>query len=218
MATWMLLAGLAVTLGGCAGAGRHWMNRATGFQPLFNGKDLAGWVGNTTGYKVEQGAMVWRSGGNIYTAGEYSDFHLKFDFKLTPGANNGLGVRAPLTGDAAYVAMELQILDETAPQYKNLHPYQFHGSIYGVVPAKTGHLKPVGEWNHEEVIAVGPRIKVILNGFTIVDADINEASKNGTMDHKAHPGLHNAKGHLGFLGHGDPLMFREIYLKDLSKK
>ena len=88
-----------------------------------------------------------RFGGNLYTEKEYADFIYRFEFQLTPGANNGLGIRAPLTGDAAYVGMELQILDNTAPIYANLHEYQYHGSVYGVIPAKKGFLKPVGEWN-----------------------------------------------------------------------
>ncbi len=112
--------------------------------------------------------------------------------------------------------MELQILDNTAAKYKTLKPYQFHGSIYGVVPAKQGHLKPVGQWNSQEVIAKGRQIKVILNGATIVDADIDKASTPKTMDGKDHPGLKRKKGHLGFDGHGDPLEFRNIRIKTLD--
>jgi hypothetical protein len=189
---------------------------AEGFVPLFNGKDLTGWVGDTKGYIVENGAIGCKPGGNLYTEGEYGDFAVKFEFKLTPGANNGLGIRAPLNGDAAYAGMEIQILDDTSDQYKDLHPYQFHGSIYGVVPCERGHLKPVGEWNSEEVIAQGPHIIVKLNGATIVDADIEKASANGTMDGKAHPGLKNTKGHIGFLGHGTVVEFRNIRVKELK--
>jgi HEAT repeat protein len=123
---------------------------AEGFVPLFNGSDLTGWVGDAKGYIVEDGKIVVdpESGsGNLYTASEYSDFVFRFEFKLTPGANNGLGIRAPFDGDAAYAGLEIQILDDTAPEYKDLKPYQYHGSVYGVVPAKRGFLKPVGEWN-----------------------------------------------------------------------
>ena len=150
-----------------------------GFMPLFNGRDMTGWIGNTTGYYAQDGKIICdpkKAGGNVYTADEYGDFTLRFEFKLTPGANNGLGIRAPLEGDAAYVGMEIQILDDTDPKYASLQPYQFHGSIYGVVPAKRGCLKPVGEWNSEEVIAKGRQITVKLNGKTIVDADIDKAS------------------------------------------
>ena len=187
-----------------------------GFIPLFNGKDLTGWIGDTNGYIVENDTLVCKPGGNLYTDNEYSDFIFHFEFKLTPGANNGLGIRTPSHGDAAYVGMELQIIDNTAAVYKNIKPYQKHGSIYGVVPAKTGFLKPVGEWNFEEVIAKGRRIKVILNGETIVDADIDEASAQGTIDGHNHPGLKRDKGHIGFLGHGSRVEFRNISVKELE--
>ena len=175
------------------------------FQPLFNGRDLTGWIGATAGYTVEDGAIVSRkdSGGNLYTTSEHANFSYRFDFKLSPGGNNGVGIRAPLTGDSAFAAMEIQILDDGNERYRTIAPWQVHGSIYGVVPAKRGFLKPVGEWNHEEIIARGRHVTVILNGHTIVDANLDEAVKDGkTLDGKAHPGLANTQGHIGFLGHG----------------
>ncbi|MEP6951819.1 MAG: DUF1080 domain-containing protein [Ginsengibacter sp.] len=191
-----------------------------GYKLLFDGQKMDEWTGNIQSYFPENGTITIHpekgGGGNIYTKEEYSDFDFRFEFKLTPGANNGIGIRAPLEGDAAYVGMEIQVLDDTAPEYKDLHPYQFHGSIYGVVPAKRGYLKAVGEWNKEEVIVKGPKIKVILNGTAITDADITEARQNGTMDGKEHPGLRRDKGHIGFLGHGSVVQFRNIRVKDLS--
>ncbi|MFC1477268.1 DUF1080 domain-containing protein [candidate division KSB1 bacterium] len=192
-----------------------------GFELLFNGNDLTGWIGDKTGYVAEDGKIVVhpeRGGGsgNLYTEQEYSDFILRFEFRLTPGANNGLGIRAPLEGDAAYVGMELQILDNTADIYKDLQPYQYHGSIYGVAPAKRGYLKTVGSWNSEEVIVRGSRVTVYLNDVIIVDADIDEASKDGTIDGRNHPGLKREKGHIGFLGHGSTVEFRNIRVKVLK--
>ncbi|HVU94623.1 MAG TPA: DUF1080 domain-containing protein [Puia sp.] len=189
-----------------------------GFVSLFNGQDLDQWTGNTTGYLVKDGVVEVapeKGGGNLYTKEEFANFIYRFEFQLTPGANNGIGIRAPLEGDAAYVGMEIQVLDNEAPMYKDLHPYQFHGSVYGVIPAKRGYLLPAGQWNKEEIIAKGNKIKVTLNGTVILDGDIKEASKNGTMDHKDHPGLLNQTGHLGFLGHGDVVRFRAMRVKRL---
>lgn len=193
--------------------------KADGFKLLFNGRNLRGWQGNTKGYVVKDGTIVVEpelGDGNLYTVQEYGDFIMRFEFKLTPGANNGLGIRTPLNVNAAYQGMELQILDNTASKYKNLKPYQFHGSIYGVVPAKRGYLKPVGMWNFQEVIAKGKQITVKLNGTTIVDADIDKASTPKTMDGNDHPGLKRDKGYIAFCGHGDKLAFRSLRIKTLK--
>ena len=190
-----------------------------GFKLLFNGKDLNNWIGDKIDYVPENGMIVVspKEGGhgNIFTEKEYSNFIFRFEFQLTPGANNGLGIHAPLEGDAAYVGKELQILDNTADIYKDLQPYQYHGSVYGVIPAKRGFLKPVGEWNYQEVIVKGDDVKITLNGTVILDGNMKEASKNGTVDHKDHPGLLRHKGNIGFLGHGSDLKFRNIRIKEL---
>ncbi|MEX2591533.1 MAG: DUF1080 domain-containing protein [Anditalea sp.] len=192
-----------------------------GFEVLFDGDNMYHWTGNTTDYVIENGEIVIypdRGGkGNLFTKKEYSDFIFRFEFKLTPGANNGLGIRSPLEGDAAYAGMELQILDNTADIYKDLEEYQFHGSLYGIAAAKKGHLKPGGEWNYQEVRAVGDKIQVELNGALILDVDISEAREKGTKDGRDHPGLQRKSGHIGFLGHGDVVYFRNIRIKGLSK-
>lgn len=193
-----------------------------GYEVLFDGTDLSKWLGNKESYIVDNGTILvnpqaGKGGGNLYTSKEYSDFIFKFEFQLTPGANNGLGIHMPPEGDAAYLGKELQILDNTAEKYATLKPYQYHGSVYGIIAAKRGYLKPVGEWNSQEVTVQGSKITINLNGTTIVDADMIEASKNGTIDGKEHPGLKRDKGHIGFLGHGDVLRFRNIRVKELSK-
>ncbi len=189
-----------------------------GFAPLFNGRDLDGWTGDTKGYVAEGGKIVIHpelGSGNLYTVQEYADFVFRFEFKLTPAANNGLGIRAPLEGDAAYVGMEIQILEDGSPVYWGLRPYQYHGSIYGVVPARRGFLRPPGEWNAEDVTVKGRHVTVVVNGSTVVDADIDEASAGGTIDGNDHPGLRRESGHIGFLCHGSIVEFRNIRLKEI---
>jgi hypothetical protein len=195
--------------------------KADGFKLMFNGKNLDGWEGNKKSYFVENGTIVIdphiSGSGDLFTAQDYGDFDMRFEFRLTPGANNGLAIRTPFGGHAAYDGMELQILDHNSPRYAGwLKDYQHHGSIYGVVPAKTGYLKPVGDWNYEEVIARGKQITVKLNGHTIVDADIAKASENGTIDHQKHPGLLRKSGRIGFAGHGDRVEFRNLRIKSLD--
>lgn len=189
-----------------------------GFISLFDGKTLDGWQGAVKGYQAKDGVLVTKpgTGGNLFTKDEYGDFILRFEFKLSPNANSGIGLRAPLAGDAAYVGMESQVLDDSGSEYQNLQPYQYHGSIYGVVPARRGHLKPVGQWNEEEITCHGRHVKVVLNGVTIVDMDIDQVAPDGkTIDGKDHPGLQRTKGYIGLLGHGSPVEFRNLRIKPL---
>lgn len=213
----LMLAALFVS---CAVTPASAEKKEKGFVKVFNGKNLDGWVGATNGYVAEDGKIIClkEKGGNLFTEKEYRNFNFRFEFKFESGANNGLGIRSPLKGNPAYDGMELQILDNTADRYKNLKKYQYHGSVYGVVPAKRGHLKPLGEWNSEEVVVRGRRVKVILNGTTILDANLDEASKDGTLDGKKHPGLKRKTGHIGFLGHGARIEFRNLRVKEYKGK
>ena len=191
-----------------------------GYKILFDGTNMHEWQGNLIGYKMEDGCISVSAetdfGGNLYTKKEYANFVYRFEFQLTPAANNGVGIRTPLEGDAAYVGMEIQILDSEHQVYKDLEEHQFHGSVYGIIPAKRGFLKPTGEWNTQEIIANGNRIKVTLNGTVILDGDIKKATANGTLDKKEHPGLFNKSGHIAFLGHGSALKIRNIRIKELK--
>lgn len=190
-----------------------------GFKVLFDGKDMKHWTGNTTEYVLEDGNIVMRPkqemGGNLYSKDTYSDFVLRFEFFLTPGANNGLGIRHDMVAaNEGYSGMELQILDNEDPQYKDLKPYQYHGSLYGISPAKRGYLKQPGEWNTEEVIAKGDLIIVKINGTEILNTHINEAIKNLPEGSYAKAIL-NKSGHIAFLGHGSVVKFRNIRIKPL---
>ena len=153
--------------------------------------------------------------GNLYLDRELSDFEVAFEFNLTPGANNGVGIRAEQGKDAAYFGMEIQVIDNHAEKWADIQDWQAHGSIYGIVAAERGHLKPAGEWNHEVIRAEGNQITVTLNGHVIVDANIREASAGGTLTGREHPGLFNTSGYIGFLGHGDEVAYRRIRLREL---
>jgi Domain of Unknown Function (DUF1080) len=172
-----------------------------GFVSIFDGKTINGWTGATKGYVPENGLMVClkKGGGNIFTAKEYGDFIFRFDFKFEPGGNNGVSVRGH----------EIQILDDYAPQHKNIKPCQYHGSIYCKVPAKRGSTKPAGEWNSEEIHVKGNQWKVTVNGMVIVDADISTVKG---LEEEAK----RTKAPIGFLGHGSLVEFRNLRIKELK--
>lgn len=190
-----------------------------GFKPIFDGKTLNGWTlvgGHGPGYVVKDKMIVCPAdgGGNLFTEAEYANFVLRFEFKLSKAGNNGIGVRAPLVGDAAFQGMEIQILDHDDEMYKGkIKPAQHHGSVYDVVAAKTGFLKPLGEWNSEEITANGRKITVRLNGTVIVDTNLDDVKDPAVL--KKHPGLARTTGHLGLLGHGSLVEFRNLRVKTL---
>ncbi len=197
---------------------------AEGFAPIFDGTSLDGWVGlngDTSSYYVKEGMLICKETGkvHIFTEKEYGNFVLRLQFKLDPGGNNGIGIRAQLSNTPHLNGMEIQVLEDS--YYDDGDPiklkdYQHHGSIYGLVPAKTGHLKPAGQWNDEEIICDGRRIKVILNSAVIVDANLDDVKP---IDGQEHPGLQYTKGHIGLHAHGNygaEVFFRKIRVKELD--
>ncbi|MCH2134327.1 MAG: DUF1080 domain-containing protein [Phycisphaerales bacterium] len=188
-----------------------------GFVSLFDGETLSGWIRDTEGYEVVDGAIQCKpgSGGDLRTVGQYGDFILRFEFRLAPGGNNGIAVRAPIEGNAAYEGMEIQVIDSMAPGYADLKPWQHHGSAYGLVAAERGWMLPPGTWNREEIRLQGSRLTVVLNGHIILDADINAVLEAGTASGSAHEGARRTSGHLGFCGHGTAAAFRNLRVMPL---
>ncbi len=184
------------------------------WQKLFDGTSLAGWVGSD--YAVEDGAIVCTPKGKfLYTEKTYSDYVLQLEFKLKEGSNNGIGLRYPGKGDAAYVGMEIQVLDDKAPKYAGLQDWQFTGSVYDIQPStqsKKNVLKPVGEWNAMTLVCIGDHIKIILNGETITDCFLSDLS----FDRAKHSGAVRKDGHIAFCGHGDYVAYRNIQLADFA--
>lgn len=191
-------------------------NSVDGFVSLFDGKSLSGWQGAVDDYEVVDGAIQCKPkrGGNLFTEDKYSDFVVRLEFKLPPAGNNGLAIRYPGSGNPAYAGMtELQVLDNTAAVYEKLDKRQYHGSAYGMAAAQRGYLRPVGEWNFQEVTVSGSKIKVELNGTVILDTDLSQITEY--MANSAHPGKDLTEGHFGFAGHSDPVSFRSIQIKPL---
>lgn len=172
-----------------------------GFVSIFGGRTLDGWRGSADGYTCADGVLVCQKqgGGRLFTVKEFGDFVFRFDYRLEPGGNNGISVRGH----------EIQVLDDDAPQYKNIKPCQYHGSIYCTVPAKRGHTKPAGEWNSEEIMCRGSHWKVTVNGAVIVDVDLATVPGQEALAKRT-------SGPLGFLGHGSRVEFRNLRVKELK--
>ena len=186
-----------------------------GFMSLFNGKDLTGWTptGNKAVWGVDNGVIYVEKGGGgwLLTDKEFGDFELQLEYKLSKGANSGVGLRTPTKGDPAYVGMEIQLIDDEGWPGK-LADYQHTGSIYDVVPSSMRNNKPIGEWNSMHISCKGSHVKVVLNGKTLVDANLEDhKEKKGVR----HPGISRAKGHVGFQSYNVRVEYRNIFIKPI---
>src|ERR1700722_241170 len=188
-------------------------NIETGFRSLFDGQTLTGWreMHKTKGpsYFVTNGVIASPpdAGNDLVTEAEFTNFVLRLEFKLTPAANNGIGIRVPMeTNDLTYAGNEVQILDDGAPEYAHLEPGQYCGSLYKIFAAKRGALKKVGQWNRYEIRALDRHITVILNDQTIMDGNLNDVMKREVL--RGHPGMLREGGHIALLGHWSYVEFR----------
>ena len=188
------------------------------FKSLFNGKDLSGWT--KIGLKkeiwsVENGQIIMQGegGGWLGSNEEYSDFEFQTEFQLSSDSNSGIYLRAPAdTSHISRTGMEIQLLDDFHPKYAKVQPWQRTGSIYHVAAAKTGFLKPVGEWNTIAIQAVGPHVVIKLNGETVVDDLID---KHPELNQE-HTGLARKSGRIGLQSHNGRVAFRNIQMKRLD--
>ena len=190
-----------------------------GFTPIFNGTDFTGLAGDVDKYEIKDGILSNKAGqsGTVHTAKEYADFVARLEFRLPPAGNNGLAIRYPGSGDPAYTGMcELQILDSEHESYAKLDPRQYHGSAYGMAAATRGYLRPVGQWNFQEVTVKGSTIKVELNGSVILETDLSKLDPAKFKSGSKHPGKDLTKGYLGLAGHSAPVKFRNLSIKDLK--
>ncbi len=193
--------------------------REDGATPLFDNKSLSGWepVNSKPGnWTVKDGQLLTKGegGGWLSTTNIYSNFTLSLEYKTTKGGNSGVFIRCPRQGDGAYVGMEIQLLDDDDDQYKALKPYQYTGSVYGVIAAKRGSTRPHGEWNTMDITANGPKVIITLNGNKIVDGRLDEHPDS----EKTHPGILRKDGYIGLQSHSDEVAFRNIRIKELKLK
>jgi hypothetical protein len=189
-----------------------------GFVPLFNGKDLHGWV--QRGYKqaapdqwtVRDGVLVARPGsGWLGTEKMYGDFILRLEWRVPTNGNSGVYLRVPdVQTDTlpTWTGVEVQILDDDGPQYRGkLKDYQYSGSIYEFVPAGKRVYRGAGKWNQFEITCKGNVIGVVYNGQRVAQAD---AARDPKLAQRP------KKGFLGLQNHGTGVEFRNIQIKVLD--
>ena len=172
-----------------------------GFVGLSNSQTLNGWQGDVKHYAVKDGVMTCH-GGVLYTAKEYCQFRFPIRVRALAAETTASASARPWCRTRPITAWKSRssttATRNTRAGFSRTRCRGRSRSRAG----KTGCLKPTGQWNHEEIVADGRHIRVTLNGTVITDADISKVTK--TLDHQKHPGLHNPRGYIAWLGHGNP--------------
>jgi hypothetical protein len=195
-----------------------------GFVSLFDGKKLDGWSGPAEHYFPANGCLVSEFGSTanageqdqLYTARSYADFALRFDFRLTRGANSGVMLRAPFPVKSSREALELQIIDDSTPDVATMPAWFRNGAIHRVLEPRQAASKAPGDWVSAEISWVGPSLEIVMDGQLIVDTDTaNPDDKLPTAGD--HPGLSRDAGRIVFNGFGSRgrVEYRNIRIMEL---
>ena len=190
---------------------------ASAWKPLFAGDSLEGWTtvgGANDAWSVKQGVLHC-SGGKarrwLASPEQYANFEVELEVKITPGGNSGIFLRTPKTGDPTYHGMEIQILDNDAPNHKGIKEWQYAGSLYHVAAAKPQVNCTPGQW-HKFIVTCDRRtVRVVLDGHKVVETNLDDhRDLVGTV-----PGIENKAGYLGLQNYGNPLEFRNVRIRML---
>jgi len=196
----------------------------TGFQPLFNGRDLAGWMvdgGDGSGWRVEGGEIVAVGEGDhsydfLLSDREYRNFSLRFEFKVGENADSGVGVRA-LRGERVNgrpLNLQVQIHDDVGLAPGQGEPTgSLHWSNGGPLlrPAKAAQLKPRGEWNAMELELNSQILRVTVNGQAVLSAYLN----GFITKPRVLTGVYRDQGRIGLQRHTGEVRFRNIRIKEI---
>lgn len=210
--------------------------KAAGWQYLFDGSSIANFRGYrndkfpTQGWTIKDGSLYHAKGGgggDIITTMQFQDFELECEFKCAEGANSGIMYRVAEKGDAPYfTGPEYQILDD-AKHIDGTNTKHSVGALYDLIEPKLrdGGAKPAspaGEWHKARIRICKGLLQHFLNDRLVVETRIDtpqwkemiEASK-----FKAWPGFGlEQQGHIAFQDHGDEVWYRNIKVRDLTRK
>jgi len=193
---------------------------------LFDGKTLQGWMALTSsGHEVSADESAFSAGnGVIHCSGKGKDYWLatrrkyrhvviEIEYSLPSGATSGVFLRAPDRDRPAYKGYEVQIIDDFGKDPTK----HGSGSVYDVLTPMRNMLKPVGQWNRIEITHRGSHVKVVLNGFKVIDADFNQLKEPiGKFDfpYAEMP----REGYIGVQNHGGELWFRNLRIRELKPR
>ncbi|MHC4855005.1 MAG: 3-keto-disaccharide hydrolase [Planctomycetota bacterium] len=213
---------------------------ADGWTMLWDGKTTNGWRGAKldhfpeSGWVIEDGVLTVlesgggesAAGGDIVTVDKYSDFELKLDFKLTPGANSGIKYfvdPALNKGRGSSIGLEYQLLDDKRHKDAKLGSHEGSrtlASLYDLIKAENKHPHPIGQWNHARIVSKGNHVEHWLNGVKVLEyerktPEFRQCVKESK--YKKWPGFGEwTHGHILLQDHGNTVSFKNIMIKELK--
>jgi Domain of Unknown Function (DUF1080) len=196
---------------------------STGFKPLFNGRDLSGWIGADHRWSVNlqnqslAGHDLTGAKGNqrswLFTEQEFSDFRLRLEYQAAPHSDSGIILRLP-TGVRVDEGYKIQIGDDQENAIST-------GTIVGLRvgqghphtrPTMVASLRTPGDWNLLEIELRGPRLQMTINGQIVQDARFDKQPESSKSNKKAL----GASGRIGLQSRIGQVEFRHIEIQDLT--
>lgn len=204
---------------------------------LFDGETTSGWTNygvDTIGsdWQVIDGMLhldvseksEWQSiyGGDIVTDDTYSNFHLKLEWKISPGGNSGIMFHVQedtvkykypwLTGP------EMQILDDEAHPDGKISSHNA-GDLYDLISSTKPSANPVGEWNQAAILVQNEHLDLYLNGINVVSTPLWDTTWTNLINESKFIDMPDfgtfKEGKIALQDHGDPVWFRNIKIKKL---
>lgn len=144
-----------------------------------------------------------------YTAEELGDYELHAEVKLTPGANSGIFIRT-IPNEKIYRGFEIQVQDDygTPPNVNT------SGAIYDVVSPMHNMAFPVGQWNSYDIRVQGDKVRVIMNGWLVIQSDFEKMITPLGKFEVAYKDMQKV-GLLAFQDHGGEVWFRNVVMRKL---
>jgi hypothetical protein len=196
------------------------------WKTLFDGKTLAGWRSLRSekpgpGWTVADGAITrTAASGDLLTTGEFGDFELSLEWKITEGANSGIIYRVGLAEEQTFhTGPEYQILDGLKAQDR-IDPKHATGSLYDLVAPSADRTLPVGQWNQTRIIVTGWQVQHWLNGEKIIDIDLASQEGQALIAASKFRDMPNfaklLRGHIALQDHDEAVSFRYIRIRELK--
>lgn len=188
-----------------------------GFVSLFNGVNLEGWgeVGPPC-WSVQDGVIqcsgLSESTGWLRSNRMYRDFILRLEYRIAPGGNSGIFLRAPHYGRSSRLGMELQIQDDGTSPPSNTCT----SAVYSVVTPRVNPARPAGEWNQVEITLKDRHLRVVWNGQLVHDIYLDDPALSANLPRTHLLYRRPNWGYIGLQNHRSLVEFRNIFLKELQ--